>query len=63
MKVIRSLQCPCHNNCLPIQIKQLSGDVNKFKLALKKFLLAGSFYSMEEFLEWTILRDLNALYS
>jgi len=50
-------------NCLPIRIKQLSGDVNKFKLAFKKFLLAGSFYSIEEFLEWTTLRDLNALYS
>ena len=50
-------------NCLPIRIKQLSGDVNKFKLALKKFLLAGSFYSIEEFLEWTTLRDQNALNS
>ena len=49
--------------CLPIRIKQLSGDVNKFKLALKKFLLAGSFYSIEEFLEWTTLRDQNALNS
>jgi len=36
-------------NCLPIRIKQLSGDVNKFKLTLKKFLLAGSFYSIEEY--------------
>ena len=49
-------------NCLPIRIKQLSGDVNKFKLALKKFLLAGSFYSIEEFLEWTTLNDLNAMH-
>jgi len=48
-------------NCLPIRIKQLSGDVNKFKLALKTFLLAGSFYSIEEFLEWTTLRGQNAL--
>ena len=50
-------------NCLPIRIKQLSGDVNKFKLALKRFLSAGSFYCIEEFLEWTTLSDLNALYS
>jgi hypothetical protein len=49
-------------NCLPTRIKQLSGDVNKFKLASKKLLLAVSFYSIEEFLEWTTLSDLNALY-
>jgi len=36
--------------------------VNKFKLALKKFLLVGSFYSIEEFFEWTTLGDLKALY-
>jgi hypothetical protein len=47
-------------NRLPTGIKQLSGDVNKFKLALKKFLLAGSFYSIEEFLNWS--SDLNAMY-
>jgi len=49
-------------NCLPIRIKQLSGDVNKFKPALKSFLSAGSFYCIE-FLEWTTLSDLNDLYS
>jgi hypothetical protein len=49
-------------NCLPTRIKQLSGAVNKFKLALKKFLSAGSFYSIEEFLDWTTLSDLNARY-
>jgi hypothetical protein len=38
-------------NCLPTRMKQLSGDANKFKVALKKFLLAGSYYSIEEFLE------------
>jgi hypothetical protein len=43
-------------NCLPTRIKLLSGDVNKFKLALKIFLLAGSFYSIEEFLHWSTLR-------
>jgi len=47
-------------NCLPRRIKQLSGDVNTIKLALKKFLLDGSFYSIEEFLERTTLNDLNA---
>ena len=49
-------------NRLPTRIQQLSGDVNKFKLALKRFLLVGSFYSMEEFFEWTTLGDLKALY-
>jgi len=49
-------------NCLPARIKQLSGDVNKFKLALKKFLSAGSFYSVEEFLHWSTIGDLNAMY-
>jgi hypothetical protein len=48
-------------NCLPTRIKQISGDVNKFELALKKFLSAGSFCSMEEFSEWSTLSDLNAL--
>jgi hypothetical protein len=37
-------------NCLPDRIKQLSGDGGKFKQALKMFLLAGYFYSIEEFL-------------
>jgi hypothetical protein len=49
-------------NCLHTRIKQLSGDVNKFKLTLKKILSAGFFYSIEEFLDWTTLSDLNAIY-
>jgi len=49
-------------NCLRTRIKQLSGDVNKFKLALKKFLSARSFYSIEEFLHWSTSDDLNAMY-
>ena len=35
-------------NNLPLSIKQLSHDTDKFKVALKKFLLAGSFYSCNE---------------
>ena len=50
-------------NCLPIKIKQLSGDLNKFKEALRKFLLVGSFYTIEEFLKWSTLGILCALYS
>jgi len=29
---------------------------------LKKFLLRGSFYSVEEYLDWTSMHDLHALY-
>jgi hypothetical protein len=36
-------------NSLPQRIKKLSGDVNKFKATIKKFLLVNSFYSMEEY--------------
>jgi hypothetical protein len=36
-------------NHLPTAIKNLSGDKNKFKLALKKYLLHNSFYSLEEY--------------
>jgi hypothetical protein len=35
-------------NNIPLNIKQLSRDTNKFKLALKKFLLAGSFCCCNE---------------
>lgn len=38
-------------NGLPFRIKDLSGDVKKFKLALKEFLLAGSYYSIQEFFD------------
>ena len=44
-------------NRLPTRIKQLSGDVNKFKSALKMFLLVGSLYSIEELFEWTTLDE------
>jgi hypothetical protein len=33
-------------NCLPPRIKSLSSDVRKFKPALKRFLLEGSFYTV-----------------
>ena len=36
-------------NHLPTAIKDLSGDKNKFKLALKRYLLQYSFYSLEEY--------------
>jgi hypothetical protein len=34
---------------LPIAIKDLSGDKNKFKLALKRCVLHNSFYRLEEY--------------
>ena len=36
-------------NHLPPAIKDLSGDKNKFKLALERYLLHYSFYSLEEY--------------
>jgi len=36
-------------NQLPTVIKDLSGDKNKFNLALKRYLLHNSFYSLEEY--------------
>jgi hypothetical protein len=39
------------SNNLPQSIRDLSRDVN-FKQALKKFLLLGSFYSLNEYYEW-----------
>jgi len=36
-------------NHLPTAIKDLSGDKKKFKLALKRYLLHYSFYSLEEY--------------
>ena len=39
-------------NHLPENIKKLSWNVQKFKLALKRFLLMGSFYTLNEYFEW-----------
>jgi hypothetical protein len=36
-------------NHLPTAIKDLSDDKNKFKLALKRYILHNSFYSLEEY--------------
>jgi len=36
-------------NHLPTTIKDLSGDKNKFKLVLKRYILHNSFYSLEEY--------------
>jgi hypothetical protein len=49
-------------NHIPQGIKKRSGDTNKFKRKLKKFVLLGSFYPIEEFFGWTSLRNIYALY-
>ena len=40
-------------NCLPPRIKSLSSDM-KFKSALKRFLLEGSFYTIQEYFDWNL---------
>jgi hypothetical protein len=40
------------NNHLPLPLKQLSHNVFKFKAALKGFLFANSFYTLEEYYSW-----------
>ena len=44
-------------SCLPTGIKGLSGDVRKFKSALKRFLLEGSSYTIEEYFDWDLLSN------
>jgi len=45
-------------NHLPQNIKKLSWNVKKFKLALKMFLLMGSFYTLDEYFNWISRSDL-----
>ena len=45
-------------NYLPQNIKNLSRNVKKFKLALKRFLLRGSFYRLNEYFDWISRSDL-----
>jgi len=64
IKYQKGVYCACIKiyNCLPLKIKELSGKIKHFKRSLKKFLLHGSFCTMEEFLDWTSINDLNTLY-
>jgi len=48
-------------NHLPQHIKHLSCNIKKFKAALKKFLLLGSFYTLDEYYDWNPMSDLGAL--
>jgi hypothetical protein len=40
-------------NHLPINIKRLSNEIELFKTALKRFLLLHSFYSIEEYFNYS----------
>jgi hypothetical protein len=39
-------------NHLPLTLKQLSNDIPKFRVSLKRFLLTNSFYTVEEYYCW-----------
>ena len=39
-------------NHLPPTFKQLSYDISKFKMALKRFLFTNCFYKLEEYYSW-----------
>jgi hypothetical protein len=45
---------------LPHNIKSLSNNPNKFKHALRSFLLVGSFYSLDEYFGWNARDDLGS---
>jgi len=48
-------------NHLPQHIKHLSYNIKKSKAALKKFLLLGSFYTLDEYYDWISMSDLGTL--
>jgi hypothetical protein len=39
---------------IPVKLKELSNDQKSFELALKRFLYANSFYSMEEYFNYKV---------
>jgi len=49
-------------NKLPFKIRSLSSNKKQFHKTLKKFLLLGSFYTVEEFYNWSTINDLHAAY-
>jgi hypothetical protein len=40
-------------NNLPLNLRKLSSDFKKFKSAINNFLLNQSFYSINEYMEWS----------
>ena len=57
---ITSLLLRYKNFQSPQNIKNLSWNVKKFKLAVKRFLLMGSFYSLHEYFDWISRSDLGS---
>jgi len=49
-------------NKLPPKIQSLSTNKNQFFKTLKKFLLSGSFYTIQEFYNWSTINELHAAY-
>jgi hypothetical protein len=49
------------SNHLSHNIRELSNDVNNFKLVTKNFLLNESFYSINEYLDWSVKRNQNPM--
>jgi hypothetical protein len=49
-------------NHLPTTIKNLSDDKNKFQIALKKFLLNNSFYSLDEYFNTQLTNTVTSLW-
>jgi hypothetical protein len=45
-------------NSLPLNIKEVAHDINKFKYVLRKFLMENSFYSVEEYIDRNSKLDL-----
>jgi SPX domain protein involved in polyphosphate accumulation len=47
-----SCSCAKHFNHLPLALKQLTNDISKFIVDLKRFLLINSLYALEEYYSW-----------
>jgi hypothetical protein len=50
-------------NKIPSKIQYLSNNKKRFHKTLKKFLLLGSFYTIEEFYNWSSISELHAAYA
>ena len=51
-----------YNKLPPPKIQSLSTNKKQFYKTLKKFLLLGSFYTIEEFYNWSAMSELHAAY-
>jgi hypothetical protein len=49
-------------NKLPSRIQCLAGNKKQFHKIVKKLLLLGSFYTLEEFYNWSSVSELYAAY-